>query len=118
MRSRPNGHPEYRYSVFPKVPGIKLCDFPVGSVQSRAAARAFVVAHVEQVRNEIGPEFGKDLPQVLLMMEDLKSALARSYVIRLLRVARVRAKVFELHLTFPTIEEIRRNRARLSESTG
>jgi hypothetical protein len=117
MRNRPNAQ-GHRYSVLPKVSGPKPWDFPVGSVQSRAAARAVVIALAEQMRNEIEAEFGKDSPQVLLVMKDLKSALARSYVVRLLRVAREKAKIYEFDFTLPPVEEVRRNLARLGESNG
>jgi hypothetical protein len=114
MGSRPNMQ-EDRYRFSPTVSGPRPCDFPVGSVQSRAAARAVVLAHVEQERKELEAEFGKDVPQIRFMMEGL-SALARDFFIQLLRVAQVRAKVFQQDFTLPTIEEIRRNRARLENS--
>ena len=116
MRSRGKIR-EHRYRFSRKVSGPRPCDFPIGSVQSRAAARAVVLAHVEQERKELEAEFGKDVPQILLIMEGLNSR-SRDYVVRLLRVAKVRAKVFEHDFTLPTVEEILRNRARLGNSTG
>src|ERR1700730_1236338 len=68
MRSRGKIR-EHRYRFSRKVSGPRPCDFPIGSVQSRAAARAVVLAHVEQERKELEAEFGKDVPQILLIME-------------------------------------------------
>ena len=117
MRSRPNAR-EPRYFVRPKVSGPDPRDFPVGSVQSRAAARAIVVTYLEQERKEIETEFGKDAPQVLILMECLGSALARNYALRLLRVAKMNAKLYGLEFAFPTIEECRRNLARHGKLPG
>ena len=114
ISNRPNAQ-EHRSFALPKVSGPKPWDFPVGSVQSRAAARAFFDAYVEQERKDIEAEFGKGSLGILLMMEGLGS-LARNYIVRLLRVARVRANIYECNFTLPTVEEIRRNRTQLGKS--
>ena len=107
MSNRPNAQ-EHRYLALPKVSGPKPWDFPVGSIQSRAAARAFADACRERERSDIEAEFGKGSLGILLMMEGLGS-LARNYIVRLLRVARVRANIYECNFTLPTVEKIRRN---------
>jgi hypothetical protein len=78
MRSRRKA--ETTSFVPPKVSGPDPREFPVGSVQSRAAARQIVVAYLKQERAEIETEFGKDAPQILFVMEEL-NALARQYVL-------------------------------------
>ena len=113
MRSRRKA--ETPSFVPPKVSGPDPREFPVGSVQSRAAARQIVVAYLKQERAEIETEFGKDAPQILFVMEEL-NALARQYVLRLVRHARMVARVYGQDFAFPTIEECRRNRARLGKS--
>ena len=66
---------------------------------------------------QVEAEFGEDSDKVLLVMEGLQSALARNYVFRLLRVARVRAKVYGLDFAFPTVDAIQRNLAQSGKST-
>lgn len=114
MRSRRKA-PTPKFAL-PKVSGPDPREFPIGSVQSRAAARAIVAAYLKQEREEIETEFGKDAPQVFFVIEELESARARQYVLRLLRHARMVAKLYGRDFALPTIEECQRNRARLGKS--
>ena len=93
------------------IPGPKPGDFEAGSVQSRAAARAMVESHAKEQRSEEDREL-EDLTEFeIATTEDVPNPQVRVWMIRLLRVAQERAKVYEQELRLPTPEEIRRRRA-------
>ena len=95
--------------------GPKPGDFPVGSLQSRAAARAMVAFHQEQLRKEEEEALAIFTPSerasVQATIEDVDNPLVRIWIIRLTRIGRERGLVFEQPLHYPTPEVVRHNRA-------
>jgi hypothetical protein len=95
--------------------GPKPGDFPVGSLQSRAAARAIVAFHQEEARKVEEDALAIFAPSerasVQAVIEDVDNPLVRIWIIRLTRLARERGIVYEQPLPFPTPEEVRHNRA-------
>jgi hypothetical protein len=95
--------------------GPKPGDFPVGSLESRAAARAIVEGYAEEQRNEEEAEIANFTPSeqavIQAMLEDVESPGVRTWMIRLFRVAQERARIYEQDLILPTPDEIRRRRA-------
>ena len=95
--------------------GPKPGDFPFGSLQSRAAARAMVAFHQEQLRKEEEEALAIFTPSerasVQAMIEVHDNPLVRICIISLARIARERGLVYEQPIPFPTPEEIRHNLA-------
>jgi hypothetical protein len=95
--------------------GPKPGDFPVGSLQSRAAARAMVAFHQEVVRKEEEDALAIFTPSerasVQAGMEGIDNPLVRICMIQLTRIARERGLVYEQPHRFPTPEEVRHNLA-------
>src|SRR5689334_5269893 len=92
------------------IPGPKPGDFETGSVQSRAAARAMVADYEEQ-RSHEDRELENLTEFEIAITEDVPNLQVRVWMIRLLRVAEERAKVYEQDLPLPSPEEIRRRHA-------
>lgn len=91
-------------------------DFAAGSLQSRAAARARLANFAEMRRMEEEPALKNLTGFEQAMIEDVDKPLVKIWMIRLLRVAQERAKVYERDLPLPTPKEIRRNRAVAKET--
>jgi hypothetical protein len=95
--------------------GPKPGDFPFGSLQSRAAARAMVAFHQEQVRKEEEEALAIFTPSerasVQATIEVHDNPLVRIWIIRLTRIGRERGLVFEQPLHYPTPEVVRHNLA-------
>jgi len=79
--------------------GPKPGDFPVGSLQSRAAARAIVAFHQEEARKVEEDALAIFAPSerasVQAVIEDVDNPLVRIWIIRLTRLARERGIVYE-----------------------
>lgn len=91
--------------------GPKPGDFPIGSVQSRAAARAMITSDAEQQRVTEEDLLATLTPMEQAMIEDVESRGVRIFMIRLLRGAQERAKIYGNPFPSLTPEEIRHNRA-------
>jgi hypothetical protein len=96
-------------------PGPNPADLPVGSLQSRAAARAMVANFVEEERRQEEAELANltsfERAVVEAVIEDVDRPLVRIIMIQLFRAAQERARVYEQDLHLPTPEEIRHQRA-------
>jgi len=103
-----------RYFVPATYLGPKRRDFPVGSLQSRAAARASIAAHAEKQRQEEEAELGNLTPFEQEVVED-PNPRVRYWKIRFLRHAQEIEKVYERPLPWLTLEEFRHNRAVFKE---
>ena len=96
--------------------GPKPGDFPVGSLKSRAAARALLVNYAAD--QDEGIELGNLTPYELATSEGASGQL-RVWLVRLARVVEQQAECFGFPL--PTPEEIRHNRKvaeAIDEMTG
>jgi hypothetical protein len=97
--------------------GPKAGDFAVGSIHSRAAARAMLNHFSDERREEI--ELANQTPSerasLHAMTEDVDNPRVRIWMVRLFRAAKERAKVFQQDLPSPTPEEIRHGRALAKE---
>jgi hypothetical protein len=95
--------------------GPKPGDFPFGSLQSRAAARAMVAFHQEMLRKEEEDALAIFTPSerasVQAGMEGINNPLVRIWIIQFSRIARERGIVYEQPFRFRTPEEIRHNLA-------
>lgn len=87
------------------IPGPKPGDFPVGSLQSRAAARAILAGYAERQRMDENAELANLNPFEQAMSQDGETPLERIWLVRLARLAEERAKVYGLSL--PTPEYLR-----------
>jgi hypothetical protein len=94
-------------------------DYPVGSPQSRAAARAILTAYAEEKRKEEEAALADLTPferaHILATVEDVDKPLVRIWMIRLIRIALERGKVYEQPFPLKTPEEIRHRRAVIKE---
>jgi hypothetical protein len=90
-------------------------DFPIGSVQSRAAARAILNAHAEELRKEEDINLAKLNPSGQAMIEDVDDPGVRKWIILLLLAAQESEKAYGMPLPWPTPEKIRHNRAVFKE---
>jgi len=94
-------------------------DFPVGSVESRAATRAILIALAEEQREEEEAALADLTPferaHILATIEDVDEPLVRIWMIYFFLMWRERAKVYEMDLPLWTPEEIRHNRAIFKE---
>lgn len=104
-----------RYSGPPTFSGPKPGDFPIGSLQSRAAARAIVAGYAEAQRQVEEAELANLSPLEKALIEDVESRLVRIWMIRLHRVGLERARVYEQPLHLGTPDELRHNRAIVAE---
>lgn len=107
-------HPKSRgdsYFVPTANPGTKPGDFPVGSLRSRAAARAIVASYADEQRKEEEAQLANLTPLEQATIEDVESRSVQILMLRLFRVAQATEKVYGLRLPWPTPEEIRHNRA-------
>lgn len=88
--------------------GVRPGDFPVGSVQSRAAARALVSGTADERNRNAIADLGQlsEIEQALVEDERL-DPLAQSLVIRLYRAAREREEIYAMPLPPLTPEGIR-----------
>ncbi len=93
-----------RNAVAATVSGAKPGDFPVGSVQSRAAARALLANHAAEQAQEESAEFANLTPYEIAIAEGEEPEVARQLV-ALARFVEERAKIFGFSLETP--EEIR-----------
>jgi hypothetical protein len=91
--------------------GPKPGDFPIGSPQSRAAARAMVARDAEQQRDMEEDLLANLTPVEQAMIEVVESRGVRILMIRLIRAAQERAKLYGNPFPSLTPEEIRHNRA-------
>ena len=100
-------------------PGIKPGDFAIGSLQSRAAARAILTSKAEKQQAEEEALLAHFTPSeqasIRASIEDVEKPEVRTWMILLARVARERAIVYERNLPFSPPEEIRHNRAVFQE---
>jgi len=89
-------------------------DFPIGSLQSRAAARALVSGYVQKQCDAEGAilrEFGAaEQASVRALIESQPEFSVRLTMLRLMRVALERSRVYKQPLNLPTPEKIRENR--------
>jgi hypothetical protein len=91
--------------------GPKPGDFPVGSSQSRAAARAMVASDAEQRRVMEEDILANLSPLEQALIEANEIHGVQVWIIRLFRGAQERAKIYGKPLPFFTPEEIRHNLA-------
>lgn len=94
-------------------------DFPVGSVQSRAAARARLKYHDDQKRLEEAAKLGDLNPLEQATIEGVKEPGVRVLLVKFSRLAQETAKIYGFPL--PTPEQIRHNRrvaAAIDQMTG
>src|SRR5713226_6663474 len=84
--------------------GPKPGDFPVGSIQSRAAARALLANHAAEQAQDRATELAGLTPYARAMIEDVDPEIVHT-VIGLSQQAEERAEMFGLRLETP--EEIR-----------
>jgi hypothetical protein len=107
-RAKTRGHVDFPAATF----GVRPGDFPVGSVESRAAARALISGmEDERDRNalaDLGPL--SEVEKALIDEADL-DPLTQSYIVRCYRIALDREEVYGKPLPKVTLDEIRRNRA-------
>ena len=97
-----------RLVVSTSIPGIKPGDYPVGSLQSRAAARAILEAYAEEDRREKETVLSNLTPyEEESLKGDPNTPRVQAIMIRLLRVAQNRAKVYGTKSPFSTIKELR-----------
>jgi len=107
-----NNLPKRHAVHFPTIySGPKPGDFPIGSVQSRAAARAMVTSDAEQQRVMEEDLLANLTPVEQAMIEAGESTGVQTWMIRLIRGAQERAKIYGNPLPSFTPEEIRHNRA-------
>jgi len=90
-------------------------DYPIGSIKSRAAARAVLSAYEKEQREVEEAEIASLHPSGQAFLEGFDSPQVRSWIIRLLRHAQESEKVYGKALPWPTPEEIRHNRAVFNE---
>jgi len=94
-------------------------DFPVGSVESRAAARAILIALAEEQREQEEAALVSLTPSeqasIRAEIEDVDKPLVRLWMIYFFRMWRERAKVYEMDFPLRTPEVIRHNRAVFKE---
>jgi hypothetical protein len=99
--------------------GPKPGDFPVGSLRSRVAARAILVARADERHKEEETILADLTPDerawIQASIEDTDNPSVRLLMIQLFRVALERAKVYEQPLNLGTPEEIRHRRAVVNE---
>jgi hypothetical protein len=86
-------------------------DFPVGSLESRAAARALHAFYAEEQRNTEAALLECLPPVAKSVIDDCNNPAVRIWMLRLLRVAVEREKVYGMKLPWPTPEEHRHTRA-------
>lgn len=84
--------------------GPKPGDFPVGSLQSRAAARALLANHAAEQAQALAAEFGDLTPYEAAMIEG-EDAEIIPILLHMARVAEAKAEMFGIYLETP--EEIR-----------
>lgn len=84
--------------------GPKPGDFPVGSIRSRAAARAVLANHAAEQAQDKAAEFGNLTPYEAAIIEGTEPEVAR-VLLQLARVADERAEIYGTSLKTP--EEIR-----------
>ena len=92
--------------------GFRPGDFPIGSVESRAAARALVSGLADEQDRSAMDQLG-ELNEIerALIDDDKLDPLARSYVVRLYRAALEREQVYGMSLPRLTAEGIRHTHA-------
>jgi hypothetical protein len=81
-----------------------MASFPVGSIQSRAAARTMLVNYAAEQRQEESAEFANLTPYEIAVAEGEDPEIVPT-LIRLARTVEERARVFRFSLETP--EEIR-----------
>jgi hypothetical protein len=104
-----------RYFVAETYVGPKPGDFPVGSVQSRAAARAVIAAYAKEQRKMEADILGNLTPIQQATIEDAESPAVQIWMLRMYRVIEERAKVYDQPLPMVTPEEIRHRLAVFKE---
>jgi hypothetical protein len=121
MRNRPKTQ-RGPYFVPATIPGARPGDFPIGSLQSRAEARAILAGFADKRLKEEADELAKLTPSerasIRATMEDVDNPLVRAWMIKFFRVAQERARVYERPLPLPTPEEIRQRRAAAKKLDG
>jgi hypothetical protein len=90
--------------------GPKPGDYPVGSLQSRAAARAMVASYAEQKRRIQEDWLGNLTPVERALIEGQEPGV-QIWMVRLYRNAQHRSKVYGTTLPRFTPAQIRHNRA-------
>jgi hypothetical protein len=96
--------------------GPKPWDFALGSIKSRAAARAILAADADaQIKSGV-EQLGKLTSTEEALIEDLPNDNVKILMIRLFRIAQERARVFGQSLPVPTPEELRHGRSVLKKS--
>jgi len=90
--------------------GVRPGDFPVGSVQSRAAARALVSALEDERNTNALADLGElsDVEQAFIEGEE---PLTGAFIVRLYRIAQERAEVYRMPLPYLSPAQIRQTRA-------
>jgi hypothetical protein len=89
--------------------GPRPGDFALGSLESRAAARAIVASCEEAQRKKEESELRDLSPLEQATIEGVENHEVRMWLLKFLLVAQERAKVYQQEL--PSPEEIRHNRA-------
>ena len=94
-------------------------DFPVGSIQSRAAARAVLIAYAEKQREEEETCLANLTPveraHIQAVVKIVDEPPVRIWMIRLFHVGLETAKVYGKPLVSGTLEQIRHGRAVVKE---
>jgi hypothetical protein len=103
LKSKSNGMPLSATTSGPK-PG----NFAPGSIQSRAAAKMLLNKHDDAQRREYEAELTNLTPLELATSEGAEDMRVKIGIVKLVRIAEARAKIFGL--TLPTPEQVRYNR--------
>jgi hypothetical protein len=103
------------YFVPVTIRGPKPGDFPVGSLQSRAAARAILIAYADEQRKEEEAELGNLTPLEQVAIEDTDSSYGRIFAVQLLRHFQEMHKRYGTASLLLTPEEFRHRRAIVNE---
>jgi hypothetical protein len=109
MTKRPRSH-QSAYFISAVVPEIRPGDFPVGSLESRAAARALLIAFEQEEAQEYEAHLCSLSPREQAFIEGIDDRRVCACTVRLLRAAEDREKAYGIVLPFPTAEKIRHNR--------
>jgi len=106
---------QVRYFDFATVPGPKPGDFPVGSVQSRAAARAILEGYAEAQCKEVQAELANLNPFEQAVCEMSEDPLVQVQLYHLACIAEERAAVYGTQLLTPEQARHAREVTRLAD---
>jgi hypothetical protein len=91
--------------------GPRPGDFPLRSLQSRAAARAILMDYAEAQRRSVEGQLENLTPCEQALIEDVDKPEVRILTVQLYRIAKERARIYEMDFFLNTPEKIRYPRA-------